>query len=232
MKKTAILVVDDDPTYVQLVRANLQVSGYQVLTAADGLSALDIVEKKKPDLVILDVMMPRLNGIETCRRIREFSLVPVIMLTARGELAQKVEGFEVGADDYMTKPFGAPELLARVRAVLRRSAADTRNLPRTIFDDGDLVVDTAHNQVFLNGEDVRLTRTEYGVLSHLVANRGFVVPQDELLTRVWGAEYRGDREILKVCISRLRKKIETDPHNPRYVQTKQGIGYIFEAPGE
>jgi DNA-binding response OmpR family regulator len=231
MKKTSILVVDDDPSYVQLVRANLQVSGYQVIIAREGLSALDIVEKKEPDLVILDVMMPGINGIEVCRRMREFSLVPVIMLTARGEMAQKVEGFEAGADDYVTKPFGAPELLARVRAVLRRCAPAAKKAPRAVFNEGELAVDFAHNQVFVNGQDARLTRTEHGVLSYLVANKGFVVPQEELLSKVWGAEYQGDREILKVCMSRLRKKIEPDPRNPRYIQTKQGIGYVFEATG-
>ncbi|TAK36638.1 MAG: response regulator transcription factor [Chloroflexota bacterium] len=229
MRKATILVVDDDPHYVQLVRVNMQASGYRVLTASDGLGGLKILETEQPDLVILDIMMPFLDGYETCRRIREFSLVPIIMLTARGEQEHKVRGLRAGADDYVTKPFGADELLARVEAVLRRSMDSRKPQRKGDFTCGELTIDFAHHRALVAGADVGLSATEFKLLSQLVANAGFVVSQEDLLRKVWGQEYSDDREILKVCISRLRQKIEQDPHHPQYIRTRRGIGYSFVA---
>ncbi len=228
MDKTSILVVDDDRHYVQLVRVNLQLSGHLVLTAEDGLSAVLSVERNRPDLVILDVMLPDLDGYEVCRRIREFSRVPIIMLTARGEESHKVRELRAGADDYVTKPFGAEELLARVEAVLRRTRRAEEQRAATEFRLGELTVDYSHQRVLVREREVNLSATEYRVLCCLTANAGFVVSQDDLLAKVWGHEYRGDHDILKVCISRLRNKIESDPRHPRYILTKRGFGYVVD----
>ncbi|MDO8671072.1 MAG: response regulator transcription factor, partial [Dehalococcoidia bacterium] len=218
MGKVSILVVDDDPRYVQLVRVNMHASGYRVSMALDGATALQLVETQKPDLVILDVMMPGLDGYEVCRRIREFSFVPIIMLTARGEQFHKVKALQLGADDYVTKPFGVAELVARVEAVLRRATPPKREESQPAeFKFGDLVVDFAHHRALVRGEDTNLSAIEFKLLCHLVANAGFIVSQDEILFKVWGTEYHEDRDILKVCISRLRKKIEDDPHRPQYI---------------
>ncbi|MBI4322316.1 MAG: response regulator transcription factor [Chloroflexi bacterium] len=230
MKRNSILVVDDDPHYVKLVRVNLELSGYRVLAARDGFDAISTVETRQPDLLILDVMMPGLDGYEVCRRVREFSLVPIIMLTARGEQAHKVQGLRCGADDYVTKPFGAEELVARVEAVLRRSTSQRDEPRQASFTCGELTVNFVHHTLSVGGRRVDLTATEFKVLRQLIENAGFVVSQEEILSKVWGPQYRGDRELLKVCISRLRKKIEEDPHRPRYLQTKRGIGYNFTAP--
>ncbi len=226
-KRARVLVVDDDPRYVQLVRVNMEASGYLVLTAGDGASALRLAETETPDLVILDVMLPEMDGSEVCRRIREFSQVPIIMLTARGEQSQKVEGLRAGADDYVTKPFGVEELLARVEAVLRRTGSELAERSTKVFTLRGLTVDLARHRVTLNGQVVELTGTEYRLLRELVTNAGFILSQSTLLAKIWGNEYREDRDILKVCINRLRNKIESDPHNPQFIQTKRGIGYYF-----
>lgn len=226
-KRARVLVVVDDPRYVQLVRVNMEASGYRVLTAGDGASALRLAETETPDLVILDVMLPEIDGSEVCRRIREFSQVPIIMLTARGEQSQKVEGLRAGADDYVTKPFGVEELLARVEAVLRRTGSGLAEQSTKVFTLRGLTVDLARHRVTLNGQVVDLTGTEYKLLRELVTNAGFILSQSTLLAKIWGNEYREDRDILKVCINRLRNKIESDPHNPQFIQTKRGIGYYF-----
>ncbi|MBI2864992.1 MAG: response regulator transcription factor [Chloroflexi bacterium] len=227
-KKAVILVVDDDPRYVQLVRVNVNASGYRVLTATDGATAVKMVETMQPDLVILDVMMPGLDGYEVCRRIREFSLVPIILLTARGEQYHKLQGFRSGADDYVTKPFGAQELIARMEAILRRTNPPKKEKePPAAFECRDLTVDFAHHRALIRGKDANLSAVEFKILCQLVANAGFIVSQDDLLSKVWGTEYHEDRDILKVSIHRLRKKIEDDPRHPKYIHTKHGIGYIF-----
>ncbi|MBI4300212.1 MAG: response regulator transcription factor [Chloroflexi bacterium] len=229
MREPRVLVVDDEPRYVRLLRANLESSGYQVLAAVDGPSAIKIVEAEEPDLVLLDIMLPGIDGFEVCRRIREFSLVPIIMLTAKGEEADRVRGLDQGADDYLTKPFSAGELLARVRAVLRRSSVRPKEQAQPVFGHGPLKVDFAQRRVEVNGREVRLTPTEYRLLYELATHVGRVMVQEDLLRRVWGKEYQDEGELLRVYIRRLRQKIEEDPANPSLVMTKPGIGYLFAA---
>jgi two-component system KDP operon response regulator KdpE len=223
--KATILVVDDEPHVVRLVQANLQASGYRVLTAGEGRAALETVEEQSPDLVLLDLMMPGLDGYEVCRRIREHSDVPIIMLTARGAEVDKIAGLDAGADDYLTKPFGAGELLARVRAVLRRSrgADAVRNAPP--FQSGDLRIDFGRHEVTVGGRPVELSATEYRLLATLARNADRVMLHEELLREVWGPEYRDEVQYLRVYIRYLRKKLEADPSRPRLILTQQGAGY-------
>ncbi len=228
--KTSILLVDDDPHLIRLVRANLESVGHRVLVAMDARSALELVDREMPDMVILDIMLPGVDGYELCQRIREFSAMPIIMLTAKVEDADKIRGLKLGADDYLTKPFNVQELLARIEAVLRRTrSAEEVNGPR-IFTGGDVSVDFVKRIVTIRGQEVALTLTEYKLLSELVSNAGRVMLHRELLTRVWGAEYQDELEYLRAYIRHLRQKIEEDPHQPKYVLSKPGIGYIFVSP--
>ena len=226
MRLTTVLVVDDERRYRELLEMDLARRGYRVLTAADGLRALDLVEQGEPDLVVLDLMLPDMDGYEVCRRIREMSTVPVIMLTARVEESDKVRGLRTGADDYVTKPFSAEELLARIEAVLRRAEA-THPPDARPFESADLRIDFAKRRVTLRGHDVDLTPTEYRLLEQLAANSGRVMVQEELLRRVWGPGYEGATELLHTAIRRLRTRIEDDPAAPRYIQTKRGVGYLI-----
>jgi len=231
-KKTTILTADDDPQLLRLVSRNLQLDGYDVHTAADGQQALEMIEARSPDLVLLDVMMPRLDGFSVCQRVREFSSVPIIILTARGNDQDKIRGLDLGADDYLTKPFSVDELLARVRAVLRRaqlSAVDATQGLRSRVTIGDLSVDYAQHQVTMNGREVELTPIEYRLLAYLAQNAGRIVTQDLLLEHVWGAEYVGESHLLQVNINRLRRKLEPDIARPCYIQTKTGVGYLLNA---
>ena len=223
MKTTTVLVVDDERRYRDLLEMNLSRRGYRVLQAADGLSALNQVELEAPDLVMLDLMLPDMDGYEVCRRIREYSNVPIIMLTAKAEPTQKVQGLAIGADDYVTKPFSAEELLARVDAVLRRAEAGR---PETAAADfGDLHIDYAQHRATVAGREIDLTPGEYRLLERLALNAGRVVVQDELLRRVWGQGFEGETALLQTAIRRLRSKIEDDPAAPRHVRTKRGVGY-------
>lgn len=229
-KKTTILTADDDPQLLRLVARNLQMEGYDVITASDGQQALEQVETYTPDLVLLDVMMPKMDGFTVCDRVREFSVVPIIIITARGQDQDKVRGLDLGADDYLTKPFSVEELLARVRAVLRRAqfiTSDQSHSLRTTTTIGDLTIDFAQHLVTVKDKEVVLTPTEYRILSYLAQNAGRVVTQDLLLEHVWGAEYVGEGHMLQVNINRLRRKIEPDSTHPRYVMTKVGIGYVL-----
>jgi len=226
---TSVLVVDDERRYRELVEMNLSRRGYRVLQAVDGLSALDVVEREAPDLVILDLMLPDLDGYEVCRRIRESSSVPIIMLTARAEDTEKVRGLRLGADDYVTKPFSADELLARVDAVLRRSDAG-RAVESHPFHDGDLRIEFAQHRVTLRGHDVELTPTEYKLLAQLASNAGRVMVQEELLRRVWGPGYDHASELLHSAVRRLRVRIEDDPASPRRILTRRGVGYLLAKP--
>lgn len=228
-KKTTILVVDDDPRLLRFVRANLESVGYRVVMAEDARSALELVEKEILALIILDIMLPGMDGYELCQRMREFSVVPIIMLTAKGEEADKVRGLRLGADDYLTKPFGVEELLARVEALLRRSSFSVE-VKVPIFTYENLSVDFARRRVTVRGQEVAFTPTEYRLLCELVGNAGKVLLHEELLTRVWGAEYRNELEYLRAYIRHLRQKIEEDSHNPRYILSKPGIGYMFASP--
>ncbi|GAC1566640.1 MAG: response regulator transcription factor [Ktedonobacteraceae bacterium] len=227
-RKTTILTADDDPQLLRLMTRNLQLEGYDVLSASDGQQALEQIESKMPDLVLLDVMMPRMDGFTVCQRVREFSSVPIIIVTARGQDQDKVRGLDLGADDYLTKPFSVDELLARVRAVLRRSqfsAKDNAQELQATAITGDLTIGYAQHLVMKAGKEVPLTPTEYSIISYLAQNTGRVVTQDLLLEHVWGWEYLGESHMLQVNINRLRRKLEDDVSQPRYILTKIGIGY-------
>ena len=227
-KKTTILAADDDPQILRLVTRNLQFDGYEVIAVSDGQAALEQIEAHAPDLALLDIMMPRLDGFSVTQRVREFSAVPIIILTARGQDQDKIRGLDLGADDYLTKPFSVEELLARVRAVLRRShlGADAQSMSATTTL-GELEVDYVQHLVRLRGQEVLLTPTEYRLLAYLAQNAGRVVTQDLLLEHVWGAEYAGESHMLQVNINRLRRKIEDDHTQPRYLLTKVGVGYLL-----
>ena len=222
-----ILIVDDEPRYVRLMEANLLADNYEVLKAYNGQQALEVVENEKPDLVLLDVMMPVLDGFTTCERIRKFSTVPIIVVTVKGEEKDRVRGLDLGADDYIVKPFSATELLARVRAVLRRAAKPAPTALPSVFHHGDLDIDLAKAEVFLNGKMVYLSATEYRILLQLAQNIGSVIPSEQLLRDVWGVEYQKDKEILWVSISRLRQKLERDQNDPQHIVTRSGVGYIM-----
>jgi DNA-binding response OmpR family regulator len=222
-----ILIVDDEPRYVRLMEANLITEGYQVLKAYDGLQAVNAVAEQKPELVLLDLMMPVLDGFGACERIRGFSDVPIIIITAKGEEQSRVRGLDLGADDYIVKPFSATELLARVRAVLRRSKKAVMTSKESIFHHGSLTIDFARAEVFVDGKMVYLSATEYRLLLQLAHNLGQVLPSEQLLADVWGPEYSEDKEILWVSISRLRQKLEIDPKDPRHIVTRSGLGYVM-----
>ncbi|GCF09570.1 response regulator transcription factor [Dictyobacter arantiisoli] len=229
-KKTTILTADDDPQLLRLVSRNLEFDGYDVISARDGQEALTQIEQSHPDLVLLDVMMPKMDGLTVCQQVREFSAVPIIIITARGQDSDKVKGLDLGADDYLTKPFSIEELLARVRAVLRRTNFLTPEQPhavRTITTIGDVTIDYAQRKVTIHEQEIILTPTEYRILSYLIQNAGRVITQDLLLEHVWGNEYVGESHMLQVNVNRLRRKIEPDPAHPRYIITKPGIGYQF-----
>jgi DNA-binding response OmpR family regulator len=224
-----ILVVDDEKLYIHLLQVNLQAEGYEVLYAMNGEDALELVSTQKPDLVILDVMMPRLDGFVTCERIRQFSSVPVIMLTAKGEEQDRVKGLNVGADDYVVKPFSATELIARVRAVLRRARPDDESIGERFFQHLELKIDFARAEVWKEDKPVFLSATEYRLLIQFAHHLGQVLTSEELLTAIWGASYRDDKEILWVSIARLRQKLEEMPHSPRHIVTRSGLGYLMPA---
>jgi len=226
-ERRRILVVDDEPHLVKAVRLYLEMHGYEVLGATSGEEALEALREHLPDLIILDVMMPGMDGFETLEAIREVSAVPVIMLTAKGEEEHKVRGLSLGADDYVTKPFSQRELLARVQSVLRRAEAPPFQ-PRTeIVVDDNLRIDFDRNEVWAGGKKVRLTPTEYRLLYHLVSNPGRLMPTETLLAKVWGHEYREEDHYVRLYISYLRQKIEPDPAHPRYILTEPGLGYKF-----
>jgi two-component system KDP operon response regulator KdpE len=223
-----ILVVDDEPRMTRFIRMNLELEGYHVIEAHNGIEALEKARMELPDLIILDVMMPELDGFETLRMLREISNVPVIMLTVRNEEEDKVRGLELGADDYVTKPFSARELASRVKAVLRRAQGPPAPEESILQIDDRLSIDFNKREVIVEGERLHLRPTEFRLLYHLVENAGWVVPHETLLSKVWGYEY-GEDEIqnLRLYISYLRKKIEPDPSNPRYIFTEIGTGYRF-----
>jgi DNA-binding response OmpR family regulator len=222
-----ILIVDDEPRYVRLMEANLLTEGYQVIPAYSGQEALNLVTTQKPELVILDIMMPVLDGFTVCERIREFSNVPIIIVTAKGEERDRVRGLDLGADDYIVKPFSATELLARVRAVLRRAQKSDMMLQPSVFNHGNLRIDFARAEVFRDDRMVFLSATEYRLLLQMAQNIGRVIPSEKLLTDVWGVEYAEDKEILWVSISRLRQKLEDDPRDPKHIVTRSGLGYTI-----
>ena len=222
-----VLIVDDEPRYLRLLEANLHTEGYEVITAQDGQQAIETFSTQPIDLILLDIMMPRLDGFATCQRIREFSSVPIIILTAKGEEQDRVRGLDLGADDYLVKPFSATELLARVRAVLRRAQLPAENGQARYFTHSNLRIDFARAEVWCGEQDVSLSATEYRLLLQFAHNLGKILTSEDLLTSVWGPEYKSDKEILWVSIARLRQKLEDDPHNPRHIVTRSGLGYLM-----
>jgi two-component system KDP operon response regulator KdpE len=222
-----ILVVDDEARMVRFIQLNLEHDGFQVITAYNGREALEQVRSALPNLVLLDVMMPDLDGFEVLERIREQSNVPVIMLTAKGEEDDRVRGLELGADDYVTKPFSPRELVSRVRAVLRRTEAESSAAAGIIEVDDRLKLDFNRREIWVDGELVQLRPTEYRLLYHLVQNAGWVITHEQLLTKVWGYEYRDEPHYVRLYINYLRKKLEEDPSNPKYILTERGVGYRF-----
>ena len=232
MRKHLILVVDDEPAIVRLVRTKLQADGYAVITASRGEDALTILEHERPDLIVLDLMMPGIDGFETLRRIRSQSQVPVIMLTARAGDADRLKGFHGGADDYLTKPFNPDELSARIAAILRRTAGAAPVSGRATLRYPGVEIDLERRRVTVGGEEVRLSRTEWELLAQLAGNVGRVMLHSELLTRIWGPEFRDEAHYLRTWISRLRTKLETDPATSNLITTFPGLGYRLEPPPE
>ena len=226
-RKTRILAVDDESRYTWAIRAILEGVGYEALTAANGHAAIERAAVDQPDLILLDVRLPDMEGYDVCRRIREFSQVPIVMLTAMVDEADKVKGLDAGADDYVTKPFGTQELLARVRAHLRRVESTSATPASAVFRTGDLEVDLARQRVMVRGQEVSLTPTEYRLLCEFVKQAGRVLVPDYLLETVWGVAYEGESHVLRQVIHRLRHKIERDPEDPQYIQTHSGMGYVF-----
>jgi len=222
-----ILVVDDEPRMRRFIHMNLDLEGFQVLEAGNGLEAVKRAREDLPDLVLLDVMMPEMDGFEALRTIREFSNVPVIMLTVKGDEDDKVRGLQLGADDYVTKPFGPRELSSRVKAVLRRSEMPGGAEQSVVRVDDRLEIDFNHRQVIVDGQVIKLRPTEYRLLYHLVNNAGWTMPHETLLAKVWGHEYRDETHYLRLYITYLRQKIEKDPANPQYILTERGLGYRF-----
>ncbi|MFZ3071403.1 MAG: response regulator transcription factor [Anaerolineaceae bacterium] len=226
-KKNRILVADDEKGLVKVIRLNLEHDGFDVIEANNGAQAMDKLRATLPDLVLLDVMMPDIDGFEVLKMIREVGTIPVIMLTAKGEENDKVRGLEFGADDYITKPFSPRELTSRIRAVLRRgNFADDKDTGK-IDVDGRLVIDFGRHEVWVEDELVKLRPTEYRLLYHLVKNAGWVLTHDQILTKVWGYEYENEPHYVRLYINYLRKKIEKDPTNPKYILTERGVGYRF-----
>ncbi|MBQ7063476.1 MAG: response regulator transcription factor [Firmicutes bacterium] len=223
-----ILVVDDERSIVEILKYNLLRDGYQVFTGSDGQEALDLFESCQPDLILLDVMMPRISGYDVCRKIREKSMVPIIMLTARTEEVDKVLGLELGADDYVTKPFGIRELMARVRANLRRSVVQsTSDGPQETLRCGLITLDPERYEATKAGKVLELTLRELELLKFFMYQRGQIFSREYLLAKVWGYEYYGDARTVDVTIRRLREKIENNPSAPEYILTKRGVGYYF-----
>ncbi len=229
-RSARILVVDDQPRLVRLVSEVLRAVGYDVIAATSGEAAVEKVALEQPALVLLDVLLPGgPDGYEVCRRVREFSDVPVIMLTAKAQENDVLSGFDAGADDYLTKPFNAKELVARVRAVLKRTTRP-EEVAMMAFTCGDLRIDYARHQVTMRGKEINLTRTEYMLLRELALNAGCVMLHADLLSRVWGSEYRDEVDYLRAYVRYLRRKLEADPANPKSIVTAQGSGYMLSCP--
>ena len=226
--KTNLLIIEDDRNLVDAMQLYLASADFEISVAYDGLEGLQMVYSQRPDLVILDLMLPKLDGWEVCERVRGVSDVPIIMLTARGQEAERVKGLKMGADDYMVKPFSLKELEARVQAVLRRAAWGPPDGSEASYSDDYLTVDLANRRVSLQGEAVELTPTEFRLLAYLVENGNRVLTYGQLLENVWGWEYMDDFDYIRVYVWRLRKKIEQDAKNPRYIRTEHGVGYRFQ----
>jgi two-component system KDP operon response regulator KdpE len=227
LKDKLILVVDDEPRMVNFMRMNLELEGTRVISAPNGKEAVERVREELPDVVLLDIMMPGMDGFETLRRIRQFSQTPVLILTAKDQEEDRIKGLELGADDYIGKPFSHRELVSRIRAVLRRHYAPPPTTQSSVQVDNRLTIDFARREVLVDGQRVNLRPTEYRLLYHLVQNAGYVMTHEQLLTRVWGPEYRDETHYLRLYITYLRQKIEQDPAHPKYILNERGVGYRF-----
>jgi two-component system KDP operon response regulator KdpE len=223
-----VLLADDEPGILRLLQIEMAAQGFDVIAASDGDEAVRLAAERRPDIAVLDIIMPRMNGLEAMRRMRETHAIPVILLTARDSEADKVRGLELGADDYLGKPFSPEELSARVRAILRRTAAGKTE--ERILRHGNVEIDLTRRLVRKDGQIVQLSRTEWMLLQHLASNPGKIMLNVELLHKVWGAEYCDDLQYLRVWISRIRRKLEDDPSNPRLIKTFQGVGYMLAPP--
>ena len=228
MNDPRVLVVDDEKSLRDFVRRNLEARGYKVSVASNGLEAMAVFNNEDIELVILDVMMPHMDGLETTRRIRESSKVPIIILTALGEETDKVHAFDLGVDDYLTKPFGVGELMGRIKAVLRRSRWQEPSSSEERIVRGNIVVDIAKHNVTIGDQHIDLTPTEFNLLLYLIRNAGKALSHRAILQNVWGQEYGHEAEYLRVYVGRLRQKMENDPLNPKHILTEHGIGYRFE----
>lgn len=227
MKQFRILIVDDEPRIVNFLRSKLRASGYEVLTATNGVEGLEQAQAQEPDLIVLDLLMPKMDGLEMLKQLRSFSTVPVIILTAKGTDTDRIKGLELGADDYLPKPFNPDELVARIEAIRRRLQPEEKRKAPEVFTIGDVTIDFKSRSLRVRGEEKHLTRIEWLLLSQLVNNAGRLMLYDELLTRVWGPEYRSDIQILRTWISRLRNKLGDDPNQPRLIRTVPKTGYIL-----
>ena len=227
-----ILLVEDELTFAVTLRYNLEREGYSVIHAPDGVEGLELARRQQPDLIVLDIMLPRLDGFSVCRILRQESDIPVIILTARQDEVDRIAGLELGADDYITKPFSLGEFLARLRAILRRSEAHPRTIGREVLSAGAIKVDISSRRAWRDTNELSLAQKEFDLLTCLIRNRGIALTRDLLLERVWGAEFAGDSRTVDVHIRWLREKIERDPARPRYIQTVRGVGYRFDSADE
>jgi len=230
VRKFRILVVDDDQRILNFLSAKLKASGYQVLTASNGLEGLEQAQAQEPDMIVLDLLMPKMDGLEMLKELRSFSAVPVIILTAKGANSDRIKGLQLGADDYLPKPFNPDELVARIEAVRRRLEPSERVKVPEILSLGHVTVDFKRRRISIRGQGQYLTRTEWLLLSQLINNAGRLMLYDDLLTHIWGPEYRDDVQLLRSCISRLRSKLEDDPGNPKLIRTIPRTGYIIDQP--
>ena len=228
MSRGRVLIVDDDPGIIKLIRAGFEAEDYELLEAMDGAEALGTIQRELPDLIILDIKMPKIDGLEVCRQLHEWSQIPIIILSVEGATEQKVECLNLGADDYVVKPFSLDELMARVRTVLRRTQAVRSTPTQSVFTAGDLQINFVERRVTSAGNEIKCTPIEYSLLQELVLNVGKVLTHVQLLKRVWGQEYSGETEYLRVFVNRLRAKLEPDPIKPRYIMTVPGVGYMFD----
>ena len=230
LRQFRVLLVDDEPRILRFLKSRLEASRYEVLTACNGLEGLEQAQAQEPDMIVLDILMPKMDGFEMLKELRGFSSVPVIVLTAKGADADKIKGLQLGADDYLPKPFNPDELVARIEAVKRRLQPSEKLKIPEVFNLGDVSVDFRKHSVRVRGEEQYLTRAEWLLFSQLVNNAGRLMLYEEILTRVWGPEYRDDVQLLRTCICRLRHKLESHPNNPKLIRTVPRTGYIIDQP--
>jgi len=230
VKRFRVLIVDDEARIVNFLSSKLKALGYEVLSACNGLEGLEQAQAQEPDMIILDVLMPKMDGLSMLKELRVFSAVPVIILTAKGADADRIKGLQLGADDYLPKPFNPDELVARIEAIRRRFEPSKRLKIPEVFNLGDIAIDFKRHSVRVRDEEEYLTRTEWLLLSQLINNAGRLILYEELLTRVWGPEYRDDVQLLRTCISRLRHKLGSDPNNPELIRTIPRTGYVIDQP--